>query len=640
MDQRITFHFNKMDGKILLAKADGVEVFYVNKENEEWVPIKVGESVKNPLAYEGFMSVVSKKSGGFNFAILHHVLEDGSVAEEFRIDIGDIPIELSIDANRDGIIGTLDERGKDAWVWGKGKPGAIIMVNNDRDISDLKPNSHEKSELVNLILRPTGLEQLPPNVELVLYTLPDLENHFAVHREKSDGTLETILGRTKNGTSINVSAPLSPLGEKFFIEAYDLPNPGFEGLITIELHLRQKNKLPVAIETILVRVAPWIMTPNTLPVAEIFTCVIPDGITENSKFLEGLKAACKELNVPLRLIPYDINQGDRWIQDEMEIGYCESPTHYLPVVFDSPRDRELDVFPEQLLGPDFGHFSIPRTFIESLDSFGNLEVSPPVYVKDQYYPFGRIIFGGRKYGDYESGSRQMMVYLREFLYAQKIQSPIQIFTDWLGVGHVDEIVNFVPATNEKGFKMLIASPMRAKSILERLYSEGHGNVLMFEGLSRLDDNSQAEISIQSLLSNEKFWEENGYFQSCMDINRQILIENLGLTDAEIIQIPVLFHERKNGAKRSMAFFPDMVNHLVIGNASIVPKPYGPMINGIDVFEEAFRHALPERKVYFIDDWYSYHEKLGEVHCGTNVRRKPFSDRKWWEYIPDRGYDVR
>jgi protein-arginine deiminase len=87
----------------------------------------------------------------------------------------------------------------------------------------------------------------------------------------------------------------------------------------------------------------------------------------------------------------------------------------------------------------------------------------------------------------------------------------------------------------------------------------------------------------------------------------------------------------------------MVNHLVISSASIVPKPYGPVIDEIDdecAFERAFRTALPERKVYFIDDWYSYHQMLGEVHCGTNARRTPFANVRWWEYKPEScGYDV-
>ncbi len=83
----------------------------------------------------------------------------------------------------------------------------------------------------------------------------------------------------------------------------------------------------------------------------------------------------------------------------------------------------------------------------------------------------------------------------------------------------------------------------------------------------------------------------------------------------------------------------MVNHLVLGENSIVPKPFGPLINGKCAFEKSFEEALPERNIYFIDDWYSYHEMLGEIHCGTNTRREPFKSKKWWEFIPDGGYNI-
>lgn len=52
--------------------------------------------------------------------------------------------------------------------------------------------------------------------------------------------------------------------------------------------------------------------------------------------------------------------------------------------------------------------------------------------------------------------------LRRFLHAQKVQASIEIYTDWLIVGHVDEVVNFVPARNEKGFQVLLASPRKAQ----------------------------------------------------------------------------------------------------------------------------------------------------------------------------------
>ncbi|MEW5818431.1 MAG: protein-arginine deiminase family protein [Spirochaetota bacterium] len=35
---------------------------------------------------------------------------------------------------------------------------------------------------------------------------------------------------------------------------------------------------------------------------------------------------------------------------------------------------------------------------------------------------------------------------------------------------------------------------------------------------------------------------------------------------------------------------------------------------------------------FIDDWNTYHNEEGEIHCGTNVKRTP-PGVKWWEQEP-------
>ncbi|KAL7976147.1 hypothetical protein Chor_008244, partial [Crotalus horridus] len=81
----------------------------------------------------------------------------------------------------------------------------------------------------------------------------------------------------------------------------------------------------------------------------------------------------------------------------MEFGYTQAPHKTFPVVFDSPRNRELNIFPfKKVLGPDFGYvkreLSSEASF-SSLDGFGNLEVSPPVNVKGKAYPLGRILIG-------------------------------------------------------------------------------------------------------------------------------------------------------------------------------------------------------------------------------------------------------
>lgn len=223
-----------------------------------------------------------------------------------------------------------------------------------------------------------------------------------------------------------------------------------------------------------------------------------DDDAPNDRFLQGSSAACEELGVKLTVLSPGQHRGDRWIQDEVEFGYSEAPTHVLPAVFDSPRDRQLDAFPERsLLAADFGHLQIGGSTPSSLDSFGNLEVSPPVTVRGRHYPFGRIVFGRRAYGDYGPNTRLMMPTLRQFFYAQKVQSPIEIFTDWLAIGHVDEIFTFVPADNDKGFLLLAASPRRARAILMRLREQGHGKVKLFEGLRREGPRSRysAEITV-------------------------------------------------------------------------------------------------------------------------------------------------
>ena len=39
--------------------------------------------------------------------------------------------------------------------------------------------------------------------------------------------------------------------------------------------------------------------------------------------------------------------------------------------------------------------------------------------------------------------------VQDFLWAQKVQEPIALFSDWLFVGHVDEFMTFVSAPDRK-----------------------------------------------------------------------------------------------------------------------------------------------------------------------------------------------
>ena len=637
-DESIRISFNVQSGYVVLKSISGIKLFYV--KNNAWKEFELNSLLKAPLPYEGLIRIVGVETGS-NYAKLLNVDAEGNEIESLEISVDVCKVALKNDSNRDGIVDYVDD-GNSNWVWGQEQNGAILLVNNDKDISDVEELSTGYSEWSRLIVEDTELDNLPDGSFLALYATENAAKKFTVYRINENNEPVHVLGKKlANGEeeTISISSPLSLHGEELFIEAHEYPGSYFEGLITVELLLINDQSV-IASDSVVFRVAPWIMTPNTLKPKMVFACRIISGENDNERFLSDLSNALSEINVPITIIEPQDHLGDRWIQDEIEFGYVKSPTHTLPVVLDSPRDRGLDDFPEKrLLGEDFGHFQIGGSTPNSLDSFGNLEVSPPTTVNGRRYPFGRIVFGGRKYGDYSDGSRQMMPQIRKFLYSQKIQSPFEIYTDWLSVGHVDEIICFVPAQNEKGFELLIASPDRCKAILQRLEHEGYGNVVMFKGMKRGEPNSpiSAEITVHQLLNDVDFWADNEKYQQHLDFNQEILMKELEVDDRHIIRIPALFHPA--GKARTAAYFPDMINHLVLGNASLVPKPHGPVIESECQFERAFKEAVPNRRVIFIEDWYSYHEMLGEVHCGTNTLREPFNNKVWWDYKPDGGYNI-
>src|SRR5262249_2700425 len=150
----------------------------------------------------------------------------------------------------------------------------------------------------------------------------------------------------------------------------------------------------------------------------------------------------------------------------MELGQHTSPHASFRVVNQAPRRQGLDGFPRTLLTRDVGYVrpGNPRA-CTTFDSTGNLEVTPPVTDHNGVvYPFGRIYYcPGR-------GRTSMNAEFRQFLQAQAVQAPIEVDSSFFYVGHVDELISFVPAPghSSQGFKLLIASPARAYELLDAL----------------------------------------------------------------------------------------------------------------------------------------------------------------------------
>ncbi|XP_042364965.1 protein-arginine deiminase type-2 isoform X2 [Plectropomus leopardus] len=564
-----------------------------------------------------------------------------------------IEISLDVDADRDGVV-EKNSTNKGSWKWGPNGHGAILLVNCDSERTYWKqPDSEQKritkvsdlKDMSLMVLRTRGPAKLPKGYKLTMHisqgdaesvrvfrsTTSGLRNNALPHRIYDYFVRDYPLVLSSEVLSQEVPYLGGEAEMNFYVEGLRFPDKDFDGLISINLSLLEPictgiPETPIFTDTAVFRVAPWIMTPNTLKPVEVFVCSTDD----NYQFLKGMRDLVAKSGYKLKILHEYVNRGDRWMQDELEFGYIDSPHHRFPVVLDSPRDGKLQDFPySELLGPDFGYVTrvAQKIDVSSLDSFGNLEVSPPVTVNGKNYPLGRIIIGVAF--PTATKGRNMTKVVQDFLWAQKVQEPVALFSDWLLVGHVDEFMTFVPAPDRKGFRLLLASPDAGYKLFRGLKNDGHGQAKLFEGLRE-----EEPITVDEILNDEGLQAENNYVQSCIDWNRDVLKRELGLDDEDIIDLPILFklvlEDEYSEELRAVAYYPDMVNMIVLGKNLGIPKPFGPKVNGRCALEAEMCSLMEGLGLSctFIDDFASYHKLLGEVHCGSNVRREPF-DFKWW-----------
>ncbi|XP_036300427.1 protein-arginine deiminase type-4 isoform X1 [Pipistrellus kuhlii] len=578
-----------------------------------------------------------------------------------------VEISLSADITRTGKVKPAKAgKSQRTWTWGPRGQGAILLVNCDRDnpqtsavdcaddkvldradvqdmslvtLSTRTPrdffSQHQlvlhvaKSEMDKVRVFQASHQCDLTGIDLVTNQLLASAEDSPPPGGKQHLRYQVILGPQQPSHALEL--PGGQHSTDLYVEGLAFPDATFPGLIFLTISLLDTAipELPKALvfqDSVAFRVAPWIMTPNTQPPKEVYVC----RTFENEGFVTSLTALAKKARCKLTVCPLEDSMEDQWMQDEIEIGYIQAPHKTMPVVFDSPRNRGLKDFPvKSLLGPDFGYVTRgpQKGGVTDLDSFGNLEVSPPVTVGKKKYPLGRILIGGSSYPS--AKSQEMHQALQDFLAAQQVQAPVKLYSDWLYVGHVDEFLSFVPA--HKGFRLLLASPRSCYRLFQEQLKEGHGEALLFEGVKR-----KKQQKIKDILSNKKLREHNSYVESCIDWNREVLKRELGLRERDIVDIPQLFKLRMDytGTPKAEALFPNMVNMLVLGKHLGIPKPFGPVINGRCCLEEKVRALLEPLGLHctFIDDFTPYHLQHGEVHCGTNVRRQPFSF-KWWHMVP-------
>lgn len=598
-----------LDYKSQTDIADGSTV--VLAEKQLW--LVYSDEVSTAVDDQGLV-VELKDAGGEKTWNIHASLTVVSLA--FRADF-----------DRNGMVDAAAPQSR-GWTWGAKGEGAVLLVNSDRDSA--YPNRYFRDRLDRRVNGPLDIEDMT-EVALTMAAPQGLDlSVFAVRLRVSDAGASRVrvfdctpaVTQAVIGPGIPIASWPAERGKRELrFEGLDYPDAGFTGLITSYCELMRNGEL-YGTDKLVLRVAPWLALPNTQRARTLYIAEMADG--SNQASIDGIKRFAKAADVKLVIVPPVVNRADRWLQDEIEIGYAQMPSKTIPVVLDSPRNRELDDFSERmLLGPDFGYVTRGNDEqASSLDSFGNLDCTPPHVGPKGAYPFGRIIFGGALPGAPQS--RRMMKVVSDFMYAQQVQYPIELYSDWLNVGHIDEFMSFVPTTDARKFRLVLASPATSFRLLKELQTKGHGATKLMVG-------KQKEITVDALLDRKKLLKQNDLFQKHIDWNKAVLVREMGLTPSDIIHLPALYTAE---GPRADAFFPGMVNMQVANGHLAIPKPFGPVIDGVCAFERVVQAAFEPLglKCHFIDTFKGYHLAQGEIHCGTNVVREPFA-QPWWEFDP-------
>ena len=435
----------------------------------------------------------------------------------------------------------------------------------------------------------------------------------------------------------------------------------FDGQIKLNLRVEAADGTKVHSETVPVRVAPWIVFNHMNVTEKVYVAQISEGrVNDNDKaFIRALR---KVVGGKLEVVPSSEVKQDRWAQDIMETGYSNWPgDKSLVTAIRTPQFRgqggredpdRFGAYPgRKLLVADFGYYetNIPAPN-SSLDSFGNLECSPPI----PGYPLGRVVYGIPGSG---SPHRPMKVEMRSHLEGQNVQAPIQLDTGWLDVGHVDEFMSFIPdASGTHGFKVAFASPSSAVSILKAnpsasLFQGIRGNDGAVIESSMLDETLWQEkeaiteankfykqlSTAAVLLGDAEYLKQQEDIQKILDSQKAVLKHELQLADTDFIDLPILFWVGDPARLLSCsAFTPGSVNMLVVTHSPskvdlVIPKPFGPFVGGKCKFEEAITTAFKGNSavtLHFVDCFVTYHVMLGQIHCGTNSKRIP-PTTKWW-----------
>lgn len=465
------------------------------------------------------------------------------------------------DTNRDGAIDDKDTAGLTDWAWKGG--GAFFIANTDDD--DEKGEVDASDEIVN------GQSDASDLARILIHVSPELLAKAAGISVSVAMGAERIhlFEKGESGWTL-VNGALSKVGARveLGVEAMQFADEGWDGFTVLEVDLLDGSSVSLASQQVKMRVAPWIMLPNSAKTELLYIS------SETSALRPELNQVLTSKGLPEALASSPGSQ-DIWFQDTMEIGYTQLPgSPPLHVVMEAQRPNASDDVAVTLLAPDFGFISIgsPRQPGDEedhwMDWMGNVEVSHPV----PGHPLGRIYYG-------YSSRTTFHPTIVKFLEAQEVQKPFKINTEWLVIQHVDEVMNFVPDQNGKA-KMYIAAPAAADAVLGSGYDAG-----------------------------------NQQLQQYIDETIAVAKTELGLSDSDILLLPTFFE----GSGSDWApQWSSPTNGVYVNGTLVIGDTYTPDEVKADIEQKLSAIGVD---VAWVNDG-EYHPGGGNVHCGTNTAKTP------------------
>ena len=633
-----------------------------------------------------------------------------------------VKVDLDVDTDRDNSVEeSEDEEGEDSFTRGR---GAVILANRDRDnwgeIADCADNTvngvEDQNELSRIVIRRCGLSSMPSNLRVILRIKNDQADKIRIFSRPLYGEME-ILGPSQgfvNGSYkehvldvlwVTGASPTWTLGAEAL--KYIGEDADFDGLLHVWLVYQTKNGgswSDLCSDGVALQVAPCVLAWNGQTAEVVYDC------------WEIHSEVDASLSIPVRRYSsWEYNPSSRlpWLQDFAEIGNSnQSGGSRIAAIIDLKHPRGGD-WPHELWDdePLYGLIEASSGG-EGGGQGGDIEVTPPHRMP--MYPLGRIIVGSK-----------VQPQVKDFLRKQKVQTDtngdlLQIDTAWLGVGHVDETVSFIPTS--ASYVILVPSPRVAVDILHLIVECELGSSKIHVGTTSEDDDPDMTVekllilndgvektTLESMVGSEDttFYLstalsvtegaflriENEYVraqsvlgavitvargqlgtaaashangtliyalssliqenlhefsggsiamypgpQKSIDDIVAFLRSNLAPDDPSSVtveELPVLFKRRPDLGihLQFLPYTPNVVNCLVAEGKNLMCDPDGPKVGGVDYFRAYVSKRLSAYLTpIFIDGW-SLHRMMGNVHCGSNVRRTALTT-PWWDVWRD------